>query len=134
MKKLCLRLVSGVLVSLLLGSGVQAAEMLIPGGQVVGIEMHNDTVTVAALEEGSPAKEAGLLAGDRLVTVDGHPITGADDVKAALERSGGSVQVTVSRGKENLTFRVEPQSTPQGPKLGPCHSCRRSSPDRCLWH
>ena len=60
MKKFCLRLVSGVLVSLLLATGVQAAETLVPVGRVVGIELENDTVTIAAFEENSPAKAAGL--------------------------------------------------------------------------
>ena len=118
MKKFCLRLVSGVLVSLLLATGVQAAETLVPVGRVVGIELENDTVTIAAFEENSPAKAAGLQAGDRLLTIDGRAIASADDVKLALDRSGGSVRVTVSRGQETRSFRLEPQATPRGPKLG----------------
>ena len=118
MKKLCLRLISGVLLSFLLSTGVQATEMLVPVGRVVGIAIENDTVTIAAFEEGSPAKAAGLKSGDRLITIDDRAIASAADVKAALDRSGGSVRITVSRGQEIKSFRVEPQATSQGPKLG----------------
>ena len=118
MKKTCLRLLSGVIVSLLLATGAQAAETLIPGGQVIGIEIHNNTVTVAAFETGSPAQAAGLQAGDRLVAIDSRKIETPEDVQTALDRSGGSVQVTVRRGDSQQTYRVEPKITDQGPKLG----------------
>ena len=118
MKKICLRLLSGILVTLLMATGVQAAETLIPGGQVVGIEIQNGTVCVAAFETNSPAKEAGLLAGDQLVSIDDRKITSTEDVQTALERSSGSVRVTVRRADRLTTFRVEPQISGQGPKLG----------------
>ena len=118
MKKMCLRLLSGVLVSLFLSTGVQAAETLVPVGRVVGIEIENDTVTIAAFEEGSPAKTAGLQKGDRILTIDDRAIGSAADVKDALDRSGGSVRITVTRGQAFQSFRVEPQVTSQGPKLG----------------
>jgi stage IV sporulation protein B len=118
MKKICLRLATGSLSVFLLATGVQAAETLVPVGRVVGIEIENDIVTVAALEENSPAKAAGLQAGDRLLTIDGITVTGVGDIKPALERSNGSVRLEVCRGKEILSFRVAPQATSQGPKLG----------------
>ena len=118
MKKICLRLLTGVLAALLLATGVQAAETLVPVGRVVGIEIENGTVTIAAFEAGSPAKAVGLLVGDRLLTIDDHTITKPEDVKQALERSGGSVQVTVVRGQEIKSFRLNPQATARGPKMG----------------
>ena len=118
MKNFCMRLLSGILVTLLLATGVHAAETLIPGGQVVGIEIQNNTVFVAAFEANSPAKAAGLLAGDQIVSIDDHRITSTEDIQSTLERSSGSVRVTVRRADRLSTFRVEPQITGQGPKLG----------------
>ena len=91
---------------------------LIPGGAVVGLELRGDRVTVAALEENSPAKDAGLREGDCILRIDELPITCAEDVKTALERSHGSVLLTVRRGGEEKTIRVVPAITPDGPKLG----------------
>jgi S1-C subfamily serine protease len=33
----------------------------------------------------SPAKEAGLLAGDSIIEFDGHPIQGCDDLVQAVD-------------------------------------------------
>jgi len=118
MKKLLKHLLTGVLISALLSTQALAAQTLIPGGQVIGIEVRNNTVTVAAFEDDSPAKASGLQAGDQLLSIDGHSITCTRDVQTALERSGGSVRITVQRGSQSLELRAEPQITAQGPKLG----------------
>ncbi len=118
MKNFCLRLCIGAIVLSLLPHTAHAAQTLIPVGQVVGLELQNDTVTVAALEDNSLAKAAGLLVGDRLLRIDGHPITCAEDVRSALDRSDGTVEITVMRGKELSTVRLSPDITANGPKLG----------------
>jgi len=95
-----------------------AADMLIPVGQVVGLELHNNTVTVAALEDGSAAQSAGVQVGDRLLSVDNHTIQTTEDVRKALNRSQGSVHLTLQRGDGLVTIRIEPSITPDGPMLG----------------
>ena len=95
-----------------------AANTLIPVGQVVGLELQNNTVTVAAFEGDSCAKRAGLEVGDRLLTIDDRQITCSQDVHTALEQSQGSVRIQVQRGESVSTLRVEPAITPNGPKLG----------------
>ena len=59
----------------------QAADTLIPVGQVVGLELQNDTLTVAAFDTEAPARDAGLQIGDRLLSVDGHSVRSAEDVR-----------------------------------------------------
>ena len=102
----------------ILPMGVQAVETLIPVGKVVGLELHNDTVTVAAFEDGSTAEAAGIRVGDRLLSIDGCGITCAQDVRSALEKSDGTVTVAIARGDTVSTVKVSPAITCEGPKLG----------------
>ena len=61
----------------------------------------------------SPAKEAGLMAGDLVIEFDGHPIRGIDDLHKLLtdERIGKQTPVTVIRGVQKLTFVVVPRES-----------------------
>ena len=56
-------------------------------------------VLVAALEENGPAAQAGLLAGDVVVALDGDPVTGVDDLHRRLteELAGHAVVLNVLR-------------------------------------
>jgi S1-C subfamily serine protease len=64
----------------------------------------------------SPAKEAGLLAGDLIVDFDGNPIRGIDDLHKLLtdERIGKKTPVTVIRGTQKLTIGVIPGESKRG--------------------
>ena len=115
MKRLCICLLAFLIVC----SPVTAYGLsLVPGGDVVGLEVRCGTVMVAAVEEDSPAKAAGIREGDRILKIDDRPIRAAADVKTALERSHGSVLMTLSRGKEQWSVRLLPDITPAGPKVG----------------
>ncbi len=118
MKKLLFRLFCVFLLIYSVPIGASAADMLVPVGQVVGLELHNNTVTVAGLEENSAAKAAGLQIGDQLVAIDDHGIQTAEDVRNALDHSQGSVRITVRRNDTLEIIRVAPSITPEGPKLG----------------
>lgn len=118
MRRIYFQLVSFLFILLALPPSAQAARMLIPGGNIVGLELQNDTVTVVSFENGSQAQAAGVQAGDRLLAIDGTPITSVQDVRSALERSGGSVELTVLRGNSVSVLQCRPSITPDGPKLG----------------
>ena len=118
MKNFCLRLISALLLLYTIPQSVLAARMLIPVGQVVGLELHNDTVTVAAFEEDSQARAAGVEEGDCLLSIDNRPIKCAEDVRTALDRSDGTVELKVLRKDRSMTLQVRPSITEQGPKLG----------------
>ncbi len=70
--------------------------LLIAGGLAPVV----DGVYVGNVSEGMPAKAAGLLPGDVLVSVDGVPINNTDDLRILLDSqaSGDLVEVTVARG------------------------------------
>lgn len=62
------------------------------------------TVTVRAVVQGSPAEEAGLRAGDVIVTVDGQP---ASQERLSADRAPGTpVKLGVRRGSTTREFTV----------------------------
>lgn len=66
--------------------------------------------TILKVAEGGPAEEAGILAGDIIVAVDGTSVVGMpiDDGKALVKGEVGSkVEITVLREQKTLTFSVE---------------------------
>ena len=96
------------------------AKELIPVGEVVGLELRDDTVTIAAFDEriGAAAKAAGVSVGDQIISIDGNEIRSSADVRTALERSDGEVELSVSRGGATKNYSLTPQITSSGPKLG----------------
>ena len=98
---------------------VCAAQMLVPVGEVIGLELRGNTVTVSAFDQSLPAaQDAGLKIGDEILTIDGHTIDSAADIRHALNRSDGDVDLVVSRDGRETALRIEPAVTPDGPRLG----------------
>ena len=98
---------------------VCAAQMLVPAGSLIGLELQGDCVIVSAFDESLPAgQDAGLRIGDEIRTIDGAPISSAADIRRALDRSDGSVDVVVSRKGRETAIRVSPTVTAEGPRLG----------------
>ena len=97
-----------------------AAELLVPVGEIIGLQLQDDKVTVAAFEDGlgAGAREAGLQIGDEILSVDGKRIDSAEDIRAALQNAGDRVSVTVLRDGKEYKITVKVQSSSQGPRLG----------------
>jgi putative serine protease PepD len=74
--------------------------------------------TVAGLEPGGPAADAGLRAGDRIVSIDGRRVREPDDVNGVIDgrRPGDRVTVEVERDRERkeieVTLGTRPERTP----------------------
>ena len=104
----------------MLSGSVFAEDLLIPGGQVVGLQLCDDTVTVAAFDDklGGSSKAAGLQVGDKILSIDGSPVRSAEDVRSALNRSDGSVEMRVDRSGKEKKLKISPRITDQGPRLG----------------
>ena len=118
MKRLYIRLLPVFLIFQLFVLSADAAQMLIPVGEVVGLELHNNTVTVAAFEESSQAEASGLQVGDRIVTIDGQAVSSTEDIRSLLNRSKGFVNIGIERSGIRHQLRVIPEITGEGPKLG----------------
>lgn len=88
---------------------------------MVGIQFDSNAgPIVSAISDNSPAKDAGLAAGDKITRINDHSINSFQDVIAAvaMARSGDSLEVTFDRGDETLNRTIELKEHPQqGAKL-----------------
>jgi S1-C subfamily serine protease len=66
---------------------------------------------VQHVEDGSPAKRAGLREGDVIIALEGQPVAGVDDLHRLLTevRVGVSCSLTVLRWTEKLELQVVPE-------------------------
>ena len=94
-----------VLLMVLCACPVQAAEALIPGGQLIGMTLETGVFTVAAFEEQSPARDAGVRIGDRLVSVNGEKIQSLGQLETLLEKASVA-RLELRRGEEILSLEV----------------------------
>lgn len=119
MKKILNSCVFAVITLIFLTFPAIAAEYLIPVGRVVGLELSQGSVTVAAFDDAHPAaKDAGLHIGDEISAVDGKTITCAEDLRKALNCSDGTVELLINREGKEKTIRLSPEITGDGPRLG----------------
>lgn len=120
MKKITVRIFTTVLTVFLLAQQVSAAQLLIPVGQVIGLEIQGNQVTVAGFDAslGEAARAAGLQEGDQITSIDGRQILCTEDVRKALKASDGDVDISIIREKTVRQLEMEPVITPDGPKLG----------------
>lgn len=120
MKRLCNLLASTIFFLFLLPANAHAAELLIPGGQIIGLQLQNGSVTVAAFDDvlGGNARDAGLKIGDEICSVDGHSVSCAEDIRSALAQSDTQVTLSVRRDGKSRSVTVMPRQTTEGPRLG----------------
>ena len=120
MKRIGFRILLSVFCLVLCTQTVLGAEFLVPGGQVIGLEIQNQTVTVVAFDEkeGSAGKNGGLKVGDRIIAINGKTVESAVDVRNVLGQSDGRAEISVLRGQEEKKLRIMPSITKEGPRLG----------------
>ena len=119
MKKTAIRLMAILLLFCTVTVSADAVGYLIPGGQVIGLQLSDDSVTVAAFDFTMEAgRKGGLQIGDEIISIDGKTIDCTADVRSALLRSDGQVELVIRRQKENRTLTICPEITADGPKLG----------------
>lgn len=65
---------------------------------------------VGAVEPDSPAAQAGIQKGDRIVAVDAQAVTAWDDLSSAIKQSGGQpLALRVQRSGEEMAMTVQPR-------------------------
>lgn len=79
----------------------------------IGVEflIQNDTVRVVSAIEGGPSEELGIMAGDKIIGVDGQTIAGVnikneDVIKYLKGPSGTNVKVDILRNKDVIPFNI----------------------------
>lgn len=84
-------------------------------GEYDGIGIENfiidDTVRVSAVLKNSPAEKAGIRVFDKIISIDGNPVTGKDtkytDVRNLLKQKPGTkVKILFMRGPAHVTLDV----------------------------
>ena len=120
MRKFATRCIGLFCAVFLIAGPASAAGLLIPVGQVIGLELKEDRVVVDGFDSGigAAAKAAGLQPGDQILKIDQQQIRCAEDVRKALASSDGDVDVLVLRDGDLKQLELEPAITKDGPKLG----------------
>ena len=90
---------------------VRPSRLVIPGGQAIGVALEmKGVLVVGASDVGqtvSPARKAGIRAGDRIVAVNGTQIQSAQHLSELIKK-GGEAKLTVQRGDDSLSVPVMP--------------------------
>ncbi len=78
------------------------------------------TPVVGTVIAGSPAAKAGLRPGDRLVSIDGQPLSSWDDVVSTIRASAGRrIHLAVERGGRAITVSLIPEAiVSDGQRIG----------------
>ena len=99
---------------------VSAATALIPGGQVVAMQLSDGTITIAAIDEtlGKNAKAAGLRSGDQILAVEGRSVSSPEEIRSVLAATKGAVELSIRRAGKEQTLQFTPAMTENGPRLG----------------
>ncbi len=95
-----------------------ASSVLIPVGQVVGLQLENGTVTVSDVLPNSPAQKAGLQPGDCILALNGQSISTAQELKDLLRTCRGDITLELRRGSKALAVTLTPETTAAGTHLG----------------
>jgi S1-C subfamily serine protease len=80
--------------------GIAGQPVTLPEAQRADTDHGDDALLVTAVTTGSPAARAGLLVGDVILALDGHPIESPEDLLDLLvgDRVGHDATVRVLRG------------------------------------
>lgn len=99
--------------NLVVPDGSRPPQVAPPG--MLGILTGPERPEITGVVPASPAQRAGLLAGDRVVTINGIPVDDARQIHELIgvRRAGERVVVRVSRGGELFEVGVVLQSRPR---------------------
>ena len=79
-----------------------------------GIEVPENTSVLGQIVEGYPAAQSGLKEGDRVLSINGQPVTQWPDIRTRLADAGiNPVPFEIQRDKEKLTVTVTPVLNPE---------------------
>lgn len=97
-----------------------AEPLLVPVGQAVGLQLRDNTVTIAAFDDslGMDARNAGLKIGDRIMKVNGVAVHNTEEIRSLLNSSGDTAKLLLRRGSKELELPVKPTPSHTGAKLG----------------
>ena len=82
-----------------------------------GMEVPQNTPVLGQIVEGYPAAQSGLKEGDRVLSINGQPVSQWPDIRTRLADAGTKpVPFEIQRDKEKLTVTVTPVLNPETEK------------------
>ena len=79
-----------------------------------GMEVPQNTPVLGQIVEGYPAAQSGLKEGDKVLSINGQPVSQWPDIRTRLADAGTKpVPFEIQRGKEKLTVTVTPVLNPE---------------------
>ncbi len=95
---------------------------LIPGGVPFGVKLYSEGVSVIEVTDvmykgkaTSPARLAGVCAGDIIVSLDGENVSDAARVSEIIASSGGkTIEIAIKRGEEMVSVTLTPTIADDG--------------------
>ncbi len=99
--------------------GVQLSDLTDQLGEFFGVDRGRGAL-IRGVEKDSPAADAGLKAGDVIISIDSDKMRDAGDVVEYILDTdpGDRVSITVIRDKAELTVEVEVDESPGGSRYG----------------
>ena len=103
--------VAGPAMNVVLAGVLAVGLSLVPGAKFGIVPLD-----IAQVLPGGPGEKAGLLAGDRIVSINGHKVSSKTDMQTEfLISKGRTSEMTVVRGGTNVVLVVEPKFEKVGP-------------------
>ena len=88
---------------------------LIPSGEAIGVKLYTQGVLVVGMSDVrdkngnifSPAKDAGIETGDRILAVNGETVVGTDDFCDKVNRAEGKVTLDIARNDDKFPLKFQ---------------------------
>ena len=98
------------------GTALSETIFVVPGGQSIGVAVATEGLVVIGNSDlgslPSPARLAGLRAGDRLISADGEPLTSAEHLLYLIAEKP-SISLEVERENERFSVTLSPVKDPR---------------------
>ena len=91
---------------------------VIPGGIPFGIKIRSEGVMVVSVEDGSPAKNAGIRPGDVIMSINGEKVTTNAEISEKIQDTPSGATVVFKRKDSEISVKLTPNENGGELKVG----------------